>query len=438
MQTATGISRIGLLLATLGVLGSMLLMGCGASNVEAVEVARSEQTRADPATVDASSVATLVQGNTAFAFDLYDVFQVESGNLFYSPYSISTALAMTYAGASGQTADQMAAALSFILPPEQLHPSFNALDQQLNRSSAPTSGEDAEQPFRLYLANSLWSQRGFPIQMTFLDTLALYYGASVRLVDFETQTEESRLAINDWVSQQTEGKIEDLIPSGGLDSLTRLVLANAIYFKADWRFPFDADLTMDGPFTLLDGSEVTVPMMSHTMDRELAYTEGENYQAVAMPYYGDSEMVILLPAEGAFPQFEATLDGATVQAIIDAMAPQLVDLTMPRFSFESEADLAATLQKLGMTDAFDAALADFSGMTPVADLHINAVFHKAFVAVDEKGTEAAAATGVVAGVTSAPLDPAAIVRVDRPFVFLIRDQVTGSVLFVGRVVNPQA
>jgi len=269
----------------------------------------------------------------------------------------------------------------------------------------------------------------------FLDVLAENYGAGLRILDFITETEKSRLTINDWVSNQTEGRIEDLIPQGAIDALTRLVLTNAIYFNAAWEYPFDEKMTADGPFYLLDGGQVIVPMMKQT--ESFGYTEGEGYQAVELRYDGEElSMVILLPEAGQFEAFEEGLQAQQVSDIISGLQPTEVALTMPRFEFDSEFSLQDTLAGMGMPIAFSGE-ADFSGMTGKPELFISDIVHKAFVAVDEAGTEAAAATAVIMRLTAVP-EPPVYVAIDRPFIFLIRDIETGAVLFVGRVMNPGA
>lgn len=407
------------------------LAGCGGNAV--IGIAHSENQRIVSPDVSTSDLNTLVNGNTAFAFDLYQALRGEQGNLFYSPYSISLALAMTYAGARGETEQQMADTLHFILPQDSLHPAFNSLDQQLASRGEGAQGKD-EKGFRLNIVNAIWGQRDYTFLSDYLDVLAENYGAGLRLLDFITAPEESRVTINNWVSDQTEGKIKDLIPQGVIDDLTRLVLTNAIYFNAAWLNPFNEKLTQDGAFHLLDGSEVTVPMMQQT--ESFGYAEGEGYQAVELPYDGDQlSMVILLPESGQFDSFEQSLDANYVDAILKDLEYQQVALTMPKFEFESEFSLADTLSEMGMPIAFSGG-ADFSGMTGNNDLCIGDILHKAFVSVDESGTEAAAATAVVMTL-GAVLNPVKV-TVDSPFIFLIRDIETNSIIFVGRVMNPAA
>jgi serpin B len=377
-------------------------------------------------------LAELVEGNSAFALDLYQALRGTEGNLFYSPHSISAALAMTYAGARAKTEEEMASTLHYTLPQGQLHPAFNGLDQELAGRGEGAQGKDGK-GFRLNIVNAIWGQDGYPFLPQFLDTLARNYGAGLRIVDFVNATEAARLTINDWVSEQTEGRIEDLIPPDSIDAATRLVLTNAIYFNAAWAEPFVEDLTRDGAFHLLDGSEVVVPMMSQTTSHR--YAQGDGYQAVEMAYDGQElSMLILLPEEGSFEAFEQALDVGRVEAIVKDLGYQQVALTLPSFEFDTKFSLGKTLAEMGMPLAFSSS-ADFSGMTGTRELFISQVIHQAFVSVDEAGTEAAAATAVMMKLSAAPGAPVEV-RVDHPFVFFIRDNATGAILFAGRVVNP--
>jgi len=396
------------------------------------EVIQSEKPRITSPEVDEADLTTLVSGNNAFAFDLYQTVRGTDDNLFYSPYSISLALAMTYAGARGETAQQMADTLHFLLNQDSLHPAFNALALELAHRGEGAHGKDDE-GFRLNIVNAIWGQKDYHFLATFLDLLAENYGAGLRILNFTHEPEESRITINEWVSDQTEGRIKDLIPPGSITALTRLVLTNAIYFNAAWQYPFEEDATRDGPFYLLGGGEVTAPMMSQ--EKFLGYAEGDGYQAVELPYDGRQlSMVILLPQSGQFETFEKSLDARRVDDILKNLESSQVALTMPRFEFESSFSLREPLTAMGMPDAFSAN-ADFSGMTGNQDLFISDVVHKAFVSVDEAGTEAAAATAVIMA-TAAPPGATVEVTVDHPFIFLIRDIETDTILFVGRVVNP--
>jgi serpin B len=398
------------------------------------EVLRSGKQRVTSPDVSEADLATLVNGNSTFTLNLYQAIKERGGNLFYSPYSISLALAMTYAGARGETEQQMADTLCFTLPQDRLHPALNSLDIELSRRGEGAKGKD-EEGFRLNIVNAIWGQKDYKFLSGFLDVLAENYGAGLRILDFASAPEESRITINNWVSDQTEGRIKDLIPQGLIDSLTRLVLTNAIYFNAAWQDPFNEDATYDGTFYLLNGDEITVPMMRQT--ESFGYGEGDGYQAVELPYDGrEVSMVILLPMAGNFASFEDLLDAQQLDEIIGRLEYREVALTMPKFEFDSEFSLGETLAAMGMPAAFSGG-ADFSGMTGNRELFIADVVHKAFVSVDEAGTEAAAATAVVMPMAMPPEEPVEV-TIDRPFIFLIRDIETGTILFVGRVVNPSA
>jgi serpin B len=435
-MTLAGQKRVGGALLLLGMLG-LCATACdsrgGSSSISPGEAVQSEKERITSPDVAQTDLDDLVTGNSAFAFDLYQQERGdEDGNIFYSPYSISVALAMTYAGARNETEQQMADTLRFTLPQDRLHPAFNALDLELASRAETTSDEDGE-GFRLNIVNRIWGRTGYSFLGEFLDVLAENYGAGLYVLDFAGAPEESRILINDWVSDQTEERIQDLIPPRAITPLTVLVLTNAIYFKAAWNEPFDETLTQDGLFHLLDGGEVTVPMMRQ--GAAFGYAAGDGYQVVELPYDGEElSMVILLPDADRFEEFESTLDAEAVEAAVQDLTPYQVNLTMPRFTFEWDTSLKEVLSALGMSIAFGAE-ADFSGMNELGGLFISDVIHKAFVAVDEEGTEAAAATAVIIDLGAAPM-PEAVVTIDRPFIFLIRDIETGAILFVGRVVNP--
>jgi serpin B len=372
-------------------------------------------------------MASVARGNNAFGFELYQALRADPqrGNLFFSPYSLSSALAMAYAGARGQTEAQMAAALFYEVPQAQLHPAYNALDLALR---AP-GGEGS---FTLRTANSLWGQADFTFLPEFLDVLAVNYGAGLRLADFkdEAAREQARQAINAWVAKETEDKITELFKPGVLTQDTRLVLANALYFQGLWETPFSPS-SPEAPFTLRSGEVVSVTTMVRRATTP--YAAGEDYQAVALPYQGGrAEMLVLVPA-GDLAAFEQTLSAERISEIAASLEPHDVKLYLPRFAFGSELSLAETLAALGMPDAFDELRADFSGMTGEPNLVLKHVVHQAVVAVDELGTEAAAATGIVAEIVSMPAE----VRADKPFVFVIWDRPTGTVLFAGRVVDPR-
>lgn len=369
----------------------------------------------------------------SFGSDLYRVLTLGSGdgNLVFSPASVVTALAMTYAGASGVTAQEMAETLHFELQGGTLHQAFNSLDALLESRS----WEGKNEGVLVRTANSLWGHNDIVFEQIFLDTLATDYGAGVRLVDYKTAAEAARQAINDWVAAETEDKIPDLIPEGTLDALTRLVLVNAVYLDATWASQFDPELTQDGQFTTLAGDTVTVPMM--VQSASFPYARGDGWQAVELPYLRDElAMLVIVPDEGRFAEIESRLaTGLIGETVAELGEGAEVDLTMPKFEFRTQADLSQALKTLGMPSAFDPMAADFSGMTTQEALYISDVIHEACIAVDEEGTEAAAATAVVMRLTSAPLEQVEL-TIDRPFLFALRDRDTGALLFLGRVTDP--
>lgn len=408
---------------------STLLAACSPSApIEIVESNKRRET--NPSTIG-DDIKHLVDGNNTFAFDIYNSLRSENGNLILSPYSISLALAMTYAGARGETEAQMTQTLHFT-PQDKLHPSFNTLDLALEKE--PINLDKDKEPMQLNIANAVWAEKTFSFLPEFLDTIAINYGAGVNLADFKNEPNQERTTINNWVSDQTEDKINDLLPDGSITTDTRMVLVNAIYFKADWLDQFDANHTGDYPFNLLDGTQVNIPMVGQGM--YIPYTQGEGCTAVELPYAGDTAaMDIIVPDVGKFEDIESALTGDMFNTIIGNMSQTSLMLSLPKFKFESSFGLSYTLDQLGMVDAFNANTADFSGMTGNKDLFIGNVIHKAFVAVDEEGTEAAAATAVIMEAAGAPMWDVSLL-VDRPFIFIIRDKVNGQILFIGRVLNP--
>jgi len=404
------------------------------SNKSEVELIKSSELRQTEPTVPQSDLEKLVSGNSRFTFNLYQALRDDDENLFFSPFSISIALAMTYAGAREQTETQMAETLHYYLPQTHLHPAFNYLDMLLNPLNS--TGSQEEKAFQLNIANSLWGQKDYPFLPGFLDVIAMNYGSGLRLVDFipEDRREEARLAINEWVGQQTEQKILELIEEDILTEYTRLVLANAIYFMGDWKDPFLSG-TNDDTFYLLDGSSTVVPMMSRRVMTDIV--QGDGFQVIVLPYKGDSiEMVVLLPDSGEFNDFETSLDADRFNNMLTNVQSFDVRLSMPKFEYETSLKLEKTLAGMGMPDAFHENLANFTGMYDFdqvgRNLFIAHIIHKAYIAVDEKGTEAAAATGVVAEDESLPME----IRIDRPFIFLIKDNQTGTILFIGRLIQP--
>ena len=402
-------------------------------------LASSESRELNPVNTENESSLFIADNNT-FAIDLYHAIGDEEENLFFSPYSISTAMSMTWAGARNRTETQMADAMQFNFYQEKLHPLFNELDLDLN-SRNQNDPENNDKYLRLNINNEVWGQKDYSFLDTYLDALMINYGTGIRLVDFFNYPDDARVDINDWVAEQTENKIENLLAPNDVTSDTRLVLTNTIYFNASWGIPFDPDDTYDGTFYLEDGSTVTVPMMipeaGYGENGEIyAAAEGSDYQAVELPYYGDAfSMVIIIPDSGRFGTFEQNLDSSVIDEILNNLEVREVTLRMPKFECESRCNLSETLSEMGMPDAFTPGVADFSGMDGTLNLFIGKVIHQASITIDESGTAAAAATAVLMYGTSAPDDPLEI-TVDRPFIYMIRDNQTGAILFLGRVKNP--
>ncbi len=418
-------------LAAFALTAAGLLSACGDDGASASELVMSKASRssADPAAVsDAASALGL------FSTDLYAILARTEGNLVFSPYSAAVALAMTRNGATGETLDQMSAVLHADQAGD-LDAGLNAIDQALATRPGEYRWFDKTVKLELATANQLWGQRDYPFHDAFLDKLAASYGAGMRLVDYIKATEDARKAINAWVSDQTRERIPELIPEGVLNSDTRLVLTNAIYLNAPWMHRFNKDATAPGPFTRLDGSTVEAQLMR--LSEELRFAKGTGYQAVELPYVdGSLSMLVIVPDAGGFADFQSAFSADTLETIVSNLKAAQVKLAFPRFEYRTQASLKDALKELGMPIAFEGGLADFSAMSPDGkNLFIQDVIHEAFIAVDEDGTEAAAATAVVVGRTSAPQDVVEL-TVDRPFLYAIRDNDTGAILFLGRVVDP--
>ena len=427
-----------------------IIIAAVAFNIASISVADKDMNNFPDASVIFSANVineAIVTGNTEFAFDLYAQLKNEDGNLFFSPYSISAALAMTYAGAKDQTAEQMGKTLHFLMGTmaasggsgeskttmhyffiPDFHKKFGKLINQLNKQ-----GQKGD--YQLSVANALWGQKDYQFMDSFIDLNKQHYKAGLENVDFVNETEKSRLKINQWVEDKTNKKITDLIPEGALDAMTRLVLTNAIYFKGDWALKFDTAATRDAPFHISPDKSVTAPMMRHQDD--FKYGQTKMLQMLEMSYEGkDLSMLVLLPKnKDGLVNLEKNLTSYNLAKWQKQMRKREVEVFLPKFKMTSQFGLSDTLKKMGMPNAFDGSKADFSGMDSTKNLFISAVLHKAFVEVNEEGTEAAAGTGVMVGLTSIPAPPP-VFRVDRPFVFIIKDNNTGSILFVGRVTDP--
>jgi serpin B len=372
--------------------------------------------------------------NNRFALDLYAQMRTEQGNLFFSPYSVSTALAMTYVGARGETAAEMAKTLHFTLEPKRLHAAFRDLIQ-LHRGG--------KESYQLSVVNALWGQKDYGFLPDFLNATRTNYGAGLHEVDFRRAVEQARQTINAWVEQQTQNKIKDLLQPDDLSPDSRLVLTNAIYFKGAWMVPFSKRNTYDEAFHFSTERRVQTPMMNQT--KYCGYMDGGTFQALALPYQRDLSMIVLLPRKvDGLAEFEKTLTAENVQTWLSKMQNSEVIVTLPKFKITRRAQLAKALAAMGMPRAFDRQRADFSGISGSTEgLFIARVIHKAFVDVSEEGTEAAAATAVDLTPKSAAKDKVErpqppVFRADHPFVFLIRDNRSGSILFIGRLTDPKS
>lgn len=390
-----------------------------------------------PATnVTSVEIDTLASGYSEFSFDLFDKLKESSGNLFLSPYSISTALSMTLAGARESTEASMRTSLDLdSIPADRLHIVSQALMRSIN------CREDAA--YELVTANSIWVREGYSLRPAFVDLLKNDYGSEVKTLDFLRATEASRLAINNWVEDKTNDKIKDLIPEGAITGNTHLVLTNAIYYKGAWMYPFPEQLTSNLAFWASGTDSVSVPTMKQT--RTLPFVETAELRAVALPLLAKDgepqaaqELLILLPKDrNGLAALEDSIDATKMRAIVDGMREEMVQVQLPKFKFASSFSLKEALSSLGMGEAFDAGSANFSGMSPddERELYISDAFHKGFIDVNEKGIEAAAATAIIMGRTSAP-QPVSFVA-DHPFLFAILDKETKTILFLGRLVDPR-
>jgi serpin B len=385
-----------------------------------------------PARALSAQTQALVDGNTAFALELYAQLKTNQGNLFFSPYSISTALAMTYAGARGDTEKQMGRVLHFNQPQRWTRLLFGDLQRQLTEAGQRKGIE-------LSIANALWAQKDHPFLPEFLTISRDRYQADVHQVDFETAAESAVDGINRWVAERTKEKIQSVLSPRSLDGATRLVIADAIYFKGTWAKQYDKALTYAQPFHISAALQKDTPLMHH-LD-EVRYMENREFQAVELPYQGgELSMVILLPREiNACGELEDTLTPALLARSLEQMKTQEVEILVPRFKLESKFKLKQPVAGMGMSDAFDGKKADFSGMDGSRLLFITEVFHNAWGEVNEEGTEAAAVTAapVAYGVVGEALPLPAVLRADHPFIFFIRDTRSGTLLFVGRLTDPQ-
>jgi len=367
--------------------------------------------------------------NSAFAFDIFQILKQKGGNLFFSPYSVSSALAMTYGGARGNTALQMQEAMRFTRGQEGTHKAFAELGSLLGNIQSKGAVE-------LAVANSIWPQTGYGFLPEYTALLKKFYGVEITPVDYANAPEPSRKRINKWVEVKTREKIKDLIPEGSIDPLTRLVLVNAIYFKGDWEEQFDPDDTVEAPFFVTPEKSIEASLMTRTGD--YGYSDMGDLQILELPYAGrDLSMVVILPGPGrSISDLEKKITIENFFLWKQGMSEKEVEVFLPRFRITwGSFSLVEALKSLGMVDAFSDTKADLSGMDGSPDLYITDVLHKAFIDVNEEGTEAAAATAVIVGLKSIPAPPE-VFRADRPFIFIIQENSTGSILFMGRVSDP--
>ena len=392
---------------------SMLLLGCAPQPT----IPSTDDTGAT-----GEGVAELVKANNQFGLDFYSKVSQEPGNVFISPWSLSSALSMTYEGARGETAKEMKDVMH--LPDAEVrHSSFAKLFNDINKK---------DKDYQLYTANALWAQEDFPFLQEYTDLIMKYYAGKTTNVDFVQNAEEARKTINDWVEMQTNDKIKDLFPPNSLNALTRLVLTNAIYFKGNWANQFKESNTHEADFKVSPEKTVQVDMMS-MHDEDFNYYEDDNMQILEMPYEGNElSMMVLLPKDN-LGQLESSISAENIDAWRNSLRQESLDIYMPKFTFETKYFLKDTLKEMGMPLAFTEN-ADFSGMDGRKDLFIDIVVHQAFVEVNEEGTEAAAATGVGMTLTAMPM--VKTFRADHPFIFLIQERSSGNILFLGRVVDP--
>lgn len=399
-------------------------------NDKLVMSALSRDTAPDVSETDLTAV---VGGNTEFALNAFPLLEEDPDkNTVFSPYSITLAVALAAVGANGPTLSEIETAMSFTLRQDSLNPAFNKLDLLLaSKTTGTIHEEDGSRSPQLNIVNAVWAQDGYPILSEYLDLIAVNYGAGLHLVDYIKAAEEARKTINAWVDRQTNSRIPELMEQGSVSNMTRVVLTNAIWFKGNWSSKFPENGTTTRTFYNRGTTPALVSFMSQTFN--VRAVQKAAYQAVDIPYVdGNLSMLVVMPAD--FDAFLAALTPADLDSIVGQLTDQYVALAMPKFSFTTALGLKAVLASLGMTAAFNPTQADFSGITGNFDLSIQSVVHKAFINVDENGTEAAAATGISMGTTGLPSSPI-IVNVDQPFIFMIRDRQTGLILFMGKVVT---
>ncbi len=413
------------------ILGFFILLNLSGCKQELALERQAVSAQTPPAKQEqAEAIDSVVLANNEFSCRLYKKYRSQTGNLFFSAYSISSALAMTYEGARGQTAEQIRAVFGFSQDDNLRREAFKQIIQQINKQ---------DKKYKLSTANALWAQKDYEFLNTYFDIIQDYYAGKVSNLDFRADPESCQLTINKWVEEKTEQKIKDIIPPGLIDSFTRLVLTNAIYFKGNWVKQFNANDTQEEDFRVSPGVTVKTQMMRQIGEEaEFYYAEDNGLQILELPYDGEElSMLILLPAEDALADLEETLNWENIASWRNSLKKQRVDVYIPKFKFETKYFMGKDLADMGMPLAFSTD-ADFSGMTGKKDLFISEVIHQAFVEVNEEGTEAAAATAVVMKTTAVSRPPPIkVFRADHPFIFLIQQRQTGNILFMGRVSRPE-
>ena len=427
--------QLGLLVA----MGSLVACTAPSDDKPKVETVRSSLARNTAPQLTETDLVTLAADQAAFAVSLYQTVAASPGsdgkNLFLSPHSVSTALAMAYAGARGATKAEMKTALHYGLADDALHGGFDYLDLALSSRGQNAKAKDGR-PFRLSVANSVWAQKGATFEAPFLDTLAVSYGAGVNVVDFSGATEAARVTIDGWVEEKTESRIKELIQKDTLDPATRLILVNAVYFNAAWSTKFTDGATAPAAFTKLDSSVVQVATMHTAMTG--GYTKDAAFEAIELPYDGgETSMLVIAPTRGTFTAFESSLTGAKVLDVLAGLEQKPVRLSFPKAKLDGRFDLVESLMAMGMKTAFSGG-ADFGGISSTEALQIGAVVHQTFLDIDEGGTEAAAATEI-GFIESSYQEPPAYLSmdVDRPYLVAIVDRPTKTLLFLGRILDPK-
>jgi serpin B len=408
-----------------GILGAILIIAI----ISFLYFNKGEQ----PKPIDITDINNIVEANNQFALDYYSQLkEKDDGNIFFSPFSISSALAITYEGARGETAEEIQTVFYFPADDNLRRTEYATVFDELNKE---------DKKYKLSTANALWAQEDYQFLTEYLDTVEKYYGGKATNLDFVKDPEGSRVTINNWVEDQTNDKIRDLIPQGVIDELTRLILTNAIYFKGEWVKQFNEEETKEEDFRISKNDYVEVQMMQRTDEEaKFNYAENDKLQILEMPYSGEElSMLILLPKNDDLTVIEDLLSTQKLSEWEKDLENQRVDVYIPKFKFETKYFMANDLKTMGMPTAFQWPGADFSGMDGTKDLYIGEVIHQAFVEVNEEGTEAAAATAVImVGSVSMEQETPEIpvFRADHPFIFLIQEKASGNILFMGRVVNP--